>query len=53
MAEAESKEQPVIPKEKCSADANFAVVCAFIEQFGSICGVLCPSIGRLQVCFVA
>ena len=36
-------------KEKCTVDSNFAVICAFIEQFGQITGVLCPSIGRLQV----
>ena len=36
-------------KEKCTVDSNFAVICAFIEQFGQITGVLCPSIGKLQV----
>ena len=50
MATAEVKaEQPELVKEKCTTDPNFAVVCAFIERFGTICGVLCPSIGRLQV----
>ena len=49
MAAVETKDGPEITKEKCTADANFAVVCAFIEQFGEMCGVLCPSIGRLQV----
>ena len=39
MASAEVKaEQSEISKEKCTSDPNFAVVCAFIERFGSICG---------------
>lgn len=54
MAAAEVKDQveqqPELPKEKCTTDPNFAVVCAFIEQFGPLTGVLCPNIGRLQVC---
>ena len=53
MAAAEVKDQvdqqPELPKEKCTTDPNFAVVCAFIEQFGPLTGVLCPNIGRLQV----
>ena len=49
MAAVEIKQEPEIAKEKCTIDSNFAVVCAFIEQFGPITGVLCPSIGRLQV----
>ena len=51
MAAVEIKQEPEIAKEKCTIDSNFAVVCAFIEQFGPITGVLCPSIGRLQVRF--
>ena len=40
MASAEVKaEQEKITKEKCTSDPNFAVVCAFIERFGSICGM--------------
>ena len=50
MATAEVKaQQPEMAKEKCTSDPNFAVICAFIKRFGTICGVLCPSIGRLQV----
>ena len=44
------EQQPELSKEKCTTDPNFAVVCAFIEQFGPLTGVLCPNIGRLQVC---
>ena len=44
------EQQPELTKEKCTTDPNFAVVCAFIEQFGPLTGVLCPNIGRLQVC---
>ena len=49
---AEIKADPELSKEtkeKCTTDPNFAVVCAFIEQFGPLTGVLCPNIGRLQV----
>ena len=31
-----------------TGDPNFAVVCAFIERFGAVCGVPCPNIGDLQ-----
>ena len=51
MAAVETKDEPEIATEKCTDDANFAVICNFMEQFGPICGVLCPSIGRLQVSF--
>ena len=50
MAAADTVKVPeIVAKDKCTADPNFAVVCAFIDQFGPITGVLCPSIGRLQV----
>jgi hypothetical protein len=49
MATADTKPEPTVVKEQVSADPNFAVVCAFIKQFGTFCGVLCPSISRLQV----
>ena len=52
MAAIETERKPEVAKEskeKCTIDSNFAVICAFIEQFGQITGVLCPSIGRLQV----
>ena len=53
MAAAEVKAELDLPKEtkeKCTTDPNFAVICAFIEHFGPMTGVLCPNIGRLQVC---
>ena len=56
MAAIETERKPEVAKEskeKCTIDSNFAVICAFIEQFGQITGVLCPSIGRLQVGLIA
>lgn len=34
--------------DSCTSDPNFAVICAFIKEFGPACGVECPSLGRLQ-----
>merc|ERR1711936_1241991 len=40
--------KPVVAREKCTSDPNFAVVCSFLDQFGSTLGVPCPSIMDLQ-----
>ena len=36
------------PAESVLGDPNFAVVCAFIDRFGALCGLQCPNIGDLQ-----
>merc|ERR1711936_620941 len=46
-SEIEEETKPTI-KDRCTSDPNFAVVCSFLDQFGSTLGVPCPSIMDLQ-----
>ena len=36
-------------KDICTMDPNFAVICSFIDKFGTACGIPCPSIDELEV----
>ena len=40
--------KPIVVREKCTSDPNFAVICSFLDQFGATLGVPCPSIMDLQ-----
>jgi len=37
-----------VVEERCTNDPNFAVICDFIQEFGTFCGVECPCLGELQ-----
>jgi hypothetical protein len=49
LASGRAGEAPPTSSESCTSDPNFAVICAFIHEFGSVCGVDCPPLGKLQV----
>ena len=39
---------PSSSDDSCTSDPNFAIMCAFVNEFGSMCGVACPTLGKLQ-----
>ena len=45
----EEEEEEVIITDFCESDPDFAVICSFLDKFGTICNIQYPSIAELEV----
>ena len=48
LASGEARPPVTSSDDSCTSDPNVAIICAFIKEFGMMCGVECPTLGRLQ-----